>query len=99
MKSGGRHTGLDVEMKPETNEPMVIPEAEGRDVVPASSEAAAPAPDVAETVFEVRELSVAYGDVPAVADVSLDIRGNQITALIGPSGCGKTTVLRCLNRM
>ena len=29
----------------------------------------------------------------------MDIRRNEITALIGPSGCGKSTFLRCLNRM
>ena len=29
----------------------------------------------------------------------MDIRENQVTALIGPSGCGKSTFLRCLNRM
>ena len=30
---------------------------------------------------------------------TLDIRENQVTALIGPSGCGKSTFLRCFNRM
>jgi phosphate transport system ATP-binding protein len=49
--------------------------------------------------FDLRDLSVLYGSFRAVRDVSLPIRGNEITALIGPSGCGKTTVLRCLNRM
>src|SRR5688572_3809747 len=44
-------------------------------------------------------MAVYYGEFRAVKDVSLPIRGNQITALIGPSGCGKTTVLRSLNRM
>ena len=29
----------------------------------------------------------------------MEIRRNEITALIGPSGCGKSTFLRCLNRM
>ena len=29
----------------------------------------------------------------------MDIRRNDVTALIGPSGCGKSTLLRCLNRM
>ena len=29
----------------------------------------------------------------------MDIRENEVTALIGPSGCGKSTFLRCLNRM
>jgi len=34
-----------------------------------------------------------------VHDVSIDILGNQVLALIGPSGCGKSTFLRTLNRM
>ena len=52
-----------------------------------------------ELVFDVYDLSVSYGGVQAVRDVTLPIRVREITALIGPSGCGKTTVLRCLNRM
>jgi len=32
----------------------------------------------------------------ALDDISLDIRENQVTALIGPSGCGKTTLLRLI---
>ncbi len=50
-------------------------------------------------VFEVRDLSVFYGDFRAVREVNLDVKQHEITAFIGPSGCGKTTVLRCLNRM
>jgi phosphate transport system ATP-binding protein len=52
-----------------------------------------------EAVFDVRDLSVYYGDFRAIRDVTLPIWQNQITALIGPSGCGKTTFIRCLNRM
>src|SRR4249920_1210665 len=52
-----------------------------------------------EVVFDVRDLSVYYGDFRAVRDVTLPIYRNQITALIGPSVCGKTTFIRCLNRM
>jgi phosphate transport system ATP-binding protein len=52
-----------------------------------------------EIVFDVRSLSVYYGDFRAIRDVTLPIYRNQITALIGPSGCGKTTFIRCLNRM
>lgn len=44
-------------------------------------------------------LSVFYNDNQALFDVDLDIRNNQVTALIGPSGCGKSTFMRCLNRM
>jgi len=50
-------------------------------------------------VFSLDSVSVSYGDVLAVKDVSMDIIEHDITALIGPSGCGKSTLLRCLNRM
>jgi phosphate transport system ATP-binding protein len=52
-----------------------------------------------DIVFDVNQLNFFYGTFQALHDVSLDIRCNEITALIGPSGCGKTTFLRCLNRM
>jgi phosphate transport system ATP-binding protein len=52
-----------------------------------------------ETVFELANVTVSYDGKPAVADVSLDVYRNHITALIGPSGCGKSTLIRCLNRM
>jgi phosphate transport system ATP-binding protein len=55
--------------------------------------------EVLETVFDVADVSVYYGDFRAVRNVTLPIYKNQITALIGPSGCGKTTFIRCLNRM
>jgi phosphate transport system ATP-binding protein len=58
-----------------------------------------PTPEIRETVFDVRELSVAYGSALALAAVDLEIDAHKITALIGPSGCGKSTFLRCLNRM
>jgi phosphate transport system ATP-binding protein len=52
-----------------------------------------------EKVFELEDLSVHYGDNPAVKRISMEIYKNEITALIGPSGCGKSTLIRCLNRM
>jgi phosphate transport system ATP-binding protein len=52
-----------------------------------------------EKVFELQQISVLYSGVPAVKDIAMDVRKNDITALIGPSGCGKSTLIRCLNRM
>jgi phosphate transport system ATP-binding protein len=52
-----------------------------------------------ENVFELRDVTISYGEKPAVMDVSMDVFRNDITALIGPSGCGKSTLIRSLNRM
>jgi phosphate transport system ATP-binding protein len=49
--------------------------------------------------MRVEDLSVYYGKVQAVKEVSMSIRTQKVTALIGPSGCGKSTFIRCLNRM
>jgi phosphate transport system ATP-binding protein len=57
------------------------------------------APSSREKVFEIEDLSVHYGENPAVKNISMDIFQGNITALIGPSGCGKSTLIRCLNRM
>lgn len=42
----------------------------------------------------IRDLSVAYDDVPAVRGVSLEVPDGQVLAVLGPSGCGKSTLLR-----
>ena len=47
----------------------------------------------------VQNLDLFYGNFQALKSISLNIPGNQITALIGPSGCGKSTLLKTLNRM
>jgi phosphate transport system ATP-binding protein len=49
--------------------------------------------------MRAEHLDAFYGEKQVLADVSVDLKERQITALIGPSGCGKTTFMRCLNRM
>jgi glycine betaine/proline transport system ATP-binding protein len=45
------------------------------------------------------EKAVAASLVPAVADVSLDIRAGEIFVIMGLSGSGKSTLVRCLSRL
>jgi len=49
--------------------------------------------------FQVKNVSIWYGEKRAIDDVTLDVASNAVTAIIGPSGCGKSTFLRALNRM
>ncbi|HHX63900.1 MAG TPA: phosphate ABC transporter ATP-binding protein [Chloroflexi bacterium] len=49
--------------------------------------------------IDAKGVHVYYRERPALANINVEIKERQITALIGPSGCGKSTFLRCLNRM
>lgn len=49
--------------------------------------------------IELQNISLYYGTLLALKNVSFSIREKEITALIGPSGCGKSTLLKTLNRM
>jgi phosphate transport system ATP-binding protein len=86
-----------------TEKPVIDEDGETRFREPEPQVIDAPAQDEPiseqEAVFDIRDLSVYYGEFRAVRNVDLTIRRHEITAFIGPSGCGKTTVLRCLNRM
>ncbi|WP_156493463.1 phosphate ABC transporter ATP-binding protein, partial [Oleiphilus sp. HI0125] len=55
--------------------------------------------DASRTKISVQDLNLHYGDHHALKNISVELKENNITALIGPSGCGKSTFLRCLNRM
>lgn len=49
--------------------------------------------------IQTESLNAWFGTNHALKDISLNINGNAVTAIIGPSGCGKSTFIRCLNRM
>ena len=49
------------------------------------------------TLLTVESIEVGYGDVTAVADVSLAVRQGETVALIGSNGAGKTTTLRAIS--
>jgi len=52
--------------------------------------------DAAEVLLSVEHLSMRFGGLVAVDDLSFQAQNGQITAIIGPNGAGKTTVFNCL---
>ena len=47
--------------------------------------------------LHIDHISLNFGGVRALSDVSLDIRDHEILAIIGPNGAGKTALLNCIN--
>lgn len=55
--------------------------------------------DDKRTVYHSKNLNLWYGDHHALKDINLEMKENEVTAIIGPSGCGKSTYIKTLNRM
>ena len=55
--------------------------------------------DTAPIKLKVQDLNISYSGHPALSNVNLDIRENEIFGIIGPANSGKTSFLRAINRM
>jgi branched-chain amino acid transport system ATP-binding protein len=51
-----------------------------------------------DAILEVESLSLAFGGLQALYNVSTKLRGGEIFAIIGPNGAGKTCLLNCISR-
>jgi len=56
-------------------------------------------PTEATIKLAVKDLQITYGGTPALSDVSLEVRENEIFGIIGPANAGKTSFLKAINRM
>ena len=51
------------------------------------------------TFFEARDLTIKFGGLTAVDNVSFDIREGEVFTIIGPNGAGKTTLFNLISRL
>ena len=49
--------------------------------------------------FEVNNITVAFGGVRALNDVSFSVKQNEIFTIIGPNGAGKSTLFNVISRI
>ena len=50
-----------------------------------------------EVILDVHNISLRFGGVKALTDISFDVREHEIRAIIGPNGAGKSSMLNCIN--
>jgi branched-chain amino acid transport system ATP-binding protein len=50
-----------------------------------------------DVILDVQNISLAFGGVKALADISFNVREHEIRAIIGPNGAGKSSMLNCIN--
>ena len=50
-----------------------------------------------KVAISINSLSLRFGGLQALNDVSLEIRAGEILAIIGPNGAGKTSFFNCIN--
>jgi branched-chain amino acid transport system ATP-binding protein len=50
-----------------------------------------------DVIVDVRNISLRFGGVKALSDITFDVREHEIRAIIGPNGAGKSSMLNCIN--
>jgi len=49
------------------------------------------------TLLEVKNITLSFGGVKALTDISFDIKEGEIRAIIGPNGAGKSSMLNVIS--
>ena len=81
--------------------------ARGAGAAPTGGNAPGPAPvgdagrtnakAIGDVILDVKNISLSFGGVKALTDISFDVREHEIRAIIGPNGAGKSSMLNCIN--
>ena len=50
-----------------------------------------------EVILDIKNISLAFGGVKALTDISFNVREHEVRAIIGPNGAGKSSMLNCIN--
>ena len=52
---------------------------------------------IGEVILDVQNISLSFGGVKALTDISFNVREHEIRSIIGPNGAGKSSMLNCIN--
>ena len=52
---------------------------------------------IGEVILDVKNISLSFGGVKALTDITFNVREHEVRAIIGPNGAGKSSMLNCIN--
>ena len=52
---------------------------------------------IGDVILDVANISLRFGGVKALTDISFNVREHEIRSIIGPNGAGKSSMLNCIN--
>jgi branched-chain amino acid transport system ATP-binding protein len=52
---------------------------------------------IGDVILDVKNISLRFGGVKALTDISFNVREHEIRSIIGPNGAGKSSMLNCIN--
>ncbi|HEY1228454.1 MAG TPA: ATP-binding cassette domain-containing protein, partial [Ramlibacter sp.] len=52
---------------------------------------------IGAVILDVQNISLSFGGVKALTDISFNVREHEVRAIIGPNGAGKSSMLNCIN--
>ena len=52
---------------------------------------------IGDVILDVKNISLSFGGVKALTDISFNVREHEIRSIIGPNGAGKSSMLNCIN--
>src|ERR1035437_6391628 len=52
---------------------------------------------IGDVILDVKNISLRFGGVKALTDISFNVREHEVRAIIGPNGAGKSSMLNCVN--
>ena len=52
---------------------------------------------IGDVILDLKNISLSFGGVKALTEISFDVREHEIRAIIGPNGAGKSSMLNVIN--
>ena len=52
---------------------------------------------IGDVILDIKNISLRFGGVKALTDISFNVKEHEIRSIIGPNGAGKSSMLNCIN--